>query len=347
MKGRTTMLDERGVVELLLLRGSEQEELFAQARAKRREYFGDEVVVRGVTEITNQCRVNCEFCPMRRDNTRDNSDFRFDADGLVDVAASVRASGIDVVFFQGGEIPQTTRIVGEALPRIRELYDGDVEILLNLGNKRRSEYEYLREQGATSYILKYETSDPHLTQRMRHESLESRLKCLQDLLDLGYRVGSGSIIGLPGQDVAGVARDLLFARDLGVHMASVAPFIPAPDTPLANHPGGDVELTLNAIAVSRLLQPSWLIPAVSALSKRAGEGQYRGLMAGANVITVNFTPNEQRDRYLIYGRDRFVVKRDYATGLIERTGLRPRGSVFLEPVVDGVAPQLQPVAADV
>ncbi|MEU3493186.1 radical SAM protein [Kitasatospora cineracea] len=325
------MLDERDVAELLLLRGAEREELFRQARAARSAVFGDEVVVRGVTEITNQCRVNCVFCPMRRDNTRKNSDFRTESSQLVDVAASVKASGINVMFFQGGEIPQTTRVVGEALPGILDLYDGEVEILLNLGNKRRSEYEYLREQGATSYILKFETSDPRLAEEVRQESLDSRLKCLQDLLDLGYRVGTGSIIGLPGQQVADVARDLVFARDLGVHMCSVAPFIPAPDTPLADHPAGDVELALNAIAVSRLLAPDWLVPAVSALSKIAGEGQYRGLMAGANVITVNFTPDEQRDRYLIYGRDRFVVKRDYASGVIARTGLRPRGSVFLEP----------------
>ncbi|WP_158634099.1 radical SAM protein [Amycolatopsis sp. WAC 04169] len=323
------MLDVQDVSELLALRGPEQEELFARARLKRTEIFGGEVVVRGVAEITNQCRVNCEFCPMRRDNTRANSGFRLGSDDLVDVAAAIKASGIDVVFFQGGEVPQTTRVVGEAIPRIRKMYGDNVEVLLNLGNKRRDEYEYLREQGATSYILKYETSDSQLNKSMRHETLESRLECLHDLLDLGYRVGTGSIVGLPGQDVRSVARDIIFARDLGVHMCSVAPFVPAPETPLAGHPGGDVELTLNAIAASRLVQPSWLIPAVSALSKRVGEGQHRGLMAGANVITINFTPEEQRDRYLIYGRERFVVKRDYATRLITQTGLTPRGSVFL------------------
>lgn len=235
-----------------------------------------------------------------------------------------------MVFFQGGEIPQTTRIVGEALPGIRKLYDDKVEILLNLGNKRRSEYAYLREQGATSYILKYETSDRTLNEQMRHETLESRMECLRDLLDLGYRVGTGSIVGLPGQDAGSVARDILFTRELGVHMWSVAPFRPAPDTPLAHHPAGDVELTLNAIAVSRLIAPGCLIPAVSALSKSDNDGQYRGLMAGANVITINFTPSVHRDRYLIYGKDRFVVRHDYATKLIAETGLKPRGSTFLQ-----------------
>lgn len=323
------MFDEQDIVEMLQVRGGEQEELFARAREQRRAVFGDEVVVRGVTEITNQCRVNCVFCPMRRDNTRVNSGYRLAAHDLVEAARTVKAHGIDVVFFQGGEIPQTTRAVGEAIPRIRELYDGQVEILLNLGNKSREEYAYLREQGATSYILKFETGDPRLNEAMRFETLESRLVCLRDLLDLGYRVGTGAIVGLPGQDDASLARDILLARELDVHMCSVSPFIPAPDTPLAGHPSGEVETTLNAIAVSRLLQPGWLIPSVSALAKSQQGGQHRGFAAGANVLTVNFTADAQRDRYLIYGRERFVVRRDYADRLIAETGLTPRGSLFL------------------
>jgi biotin synthase len=165
----------------------------------------------------------------------------------------------------------------------------------------------------------------------RFETLEARLACLRDLLDLGYRVGTGAIVGLPKQDVASLARDILMARDLGVHMCSVSPFVPAPNTPLANHPPGDVETTVNAIAVSRLVEPTWLIPSVSALAKSQQGGQHRGFGAGANVLTVNFTADALRDRYLIYGRERFVVRRDYATQLIAETGLTPRGSTFLDP----------------
>jgi biotin synthase len=330
------MLEERDIIQMLQLRGRDQEQLFAGARERRDRVFGDEVVVRGVTEITNLCRVNCHFCPMRRQNTRSNNGFRLTTDDLVEAARTVRDSGINVVFFQGGEIPQTTRMVGEALPRISELFDDDVEILLNLGNKSRDEFAYLREQGATSYILKHETSDPWLNEHMREETLESRLRCLRDLLDLGYRVGTGAIVGLPTQSVASIARDILLARELGVHMCSFSPFIPAPDTPLANHPPGDVELTLNAIAVTRLMQPEWLIPSVSALTKSQTGGQHRGFAAGANVMTVNFTPDVHRDRYLIYGKDRFVVRRDYASNLLRESGLRPRGSIFTGEVGKGV-----------
>ena len=322
------MLDERDIVQLLQVRGREQGELFAQARWERRKVFGTQVIVRGVTEIGNSCRVNCMFCPMRRDNTRENEVFLADGSTLIEAAEEIRFNDINVVFFQAGEIPQTTRLVGEVIPRIRDLFDNDVEILLNLGNKKTSEYEYLREQGATSYILKHETSDPELNARMRHETLEARLKCMTDLLRLGFKVGSGGIIGLPGQTLESIAGDIILARDMGVHMCSFSPLVPAPDTPLADAPPGDVDTTLNAVAISRIVNPTWLIPSVSALGKNRADGQRSGYLAGANVMTINFTPRPDTKRYLIYGKERFVVRRDYALDLLRSLGLAPGRSVF-------------------
>ncbi|SRR6266545_1749887 len=224
------MLDERDVLDLLNLRGDEREELFAQARERRRSVYGDRVVVRGVCEVTNICRVNCEFCPMRRDNTRANDTYQQSPDDLVRTAAAIRAHDVNVICFQGGEIPQTTTTVVAALPAVRALYDGNVEVLLNLGNKTHAEYAALRQAGATSYIIKHETSDPDLNRRMRHQSLDARLACIHDLIDLGYRVGTGTIVGLPGQTLDSIARDIILARDLGVHLCSASVFIPAPDT---------------------------------------------------------------------------------------------------------------------
>jgi len=326
-------LDESNIVELLSATGPLQELLFAAARAARKQAYGDRVVLRGVTEITNVCRVNCDYCPMRRDNTRNNHTFLLDPSAIFQVAEAIAENGINIVFFQGGEIPQTTRLVGSLIPRIRRLFDDRVEILLNLGLKRRDEYAYLRDQGATSYILKHETSDPKLNERLRHESYKRRIQGLQDLLDLGFRVGTGMITGLPGQSPQSLARDILLARDLGVHMCSASPFVPAPNTPLEQEPAGAVDTALNALAIMRLVSPSWLIPAVSALEKNQEGGQLAGFHAGANVMTVNFTPETQRGRYLIYGKDRFVVRSEHARQTIRAAGLRPARSVFAQPPV--------------
>src|ERR1700751_927778 len=162
----------------LRARGEQQAQLFAAARAARESVFGRRVVVRGLIEVTNLCRVNCEFCPMRRDNTKQNTIFQLKEEQLLETAAQIRDAGINIVFLQAGEVPRTTQLVGNSLPKIRKMFSGPVEFLLCLGNKTEEEYAFLKDQGATSYILKHETSDPELNLRMRHASFDERLACL-------------------------------------------------------------------------------------------------------------------------------------------------------------------------
>jgi biotin synthase len=306
-----------------------QQELFAAARHARRMAFGDRVIVRGLMEVTNLCRVNCEFCPMRRANVRRNTIFELSDDQILETAAQIKESGINIVFLQAGEVSKTTQIVGNALPKIRALFNNAVELLLCLGSKSEEEYVFLKNQGATSYILKHETSDPLLNERMRHSSFANRVEGLRTLIRTGYKVGTGAIVGLPGQTIESLADDLLLARDVGAHMVSASPFIPAPDTPLAHIPPGDVSVTLNFIALARLMNPRWLIPSVSALESRKIGGQSAGLSAGANVLTVNFTPAQEREKYLIYGRDRYIVRNDHVTEIIARSGMERATSAFI------------------
>ena len=324
-----TMLTRSETRAALLASGERQAELFAEARRLRAQWFGQTVVVRGVVELTNVCRVNCEYCPMRRDNAAHND--RFFA-GCGEIMGSVRAiyeNGIDVVLLQGGETPTLLPTLRDAIPAIRDLYDGRVEVLLNLGSMTRGQYLELRELGATGYIIKHETSDPDLHQRIRHEDIAVRLRCLSELLDMGHRVGTGLISGLPGQSLDSIVRDIELAGEYGVQMCSVSPFIPAAHTPLANAPAGSLELALNIIACLRIRYPRMLIPSVSALERTNAGGQSRGLVAGANVVTVNFTGEPQRNRYHIYGDERFVVGLRHMRDLVSHAGMTTRGSVFL------------------
>ena len=320
--------DRDAIVRWLQVSGAEQDLLFAAARSAREQVYGRRVIVRGLVEVTNLCRVNCEFCPMRRDNTKQNTIFQLTPDQILEVVSEIKAAGINIVFFQAGEVGKTTRLVGDLIPEIQTRFESPVELLLCLGNKTDAEYEFLKKQGATSYILKHETSDPDLNERMRHSSFEERMRCLRTLVRLGFKVGTGAIVGLPGQSVESLADDLELARDIGAHMVSASPFIPAPDTPLAGYPAGDVELTLNFIAIARLMNPSWLIPSVSALERRQGRGQLNGLAAGANVLAVNFTPQLEQEKYLIYGKDRYVVRNDHVTQIVRQAGLERAHSVF-------------------
>jgi biotin synthase len=313
----------------LQAKDDQQQRLFTAAQHARRTVFGDRVIVRGLMEVTNLCRVNCEFCPMRRDNTRRNTIFELSEEQILQTAAQIKESGINIVFLQAGEVKKTTQIVGDVLPKIRAMFDGVVELLLCLGNKSEEEYTFLKNQGATSYILKHETSDPELNEKMRHSSFANRIEGLRTLLRTGYKVGTGAIVGLPGQTIESLADDLLLARDIGAHMVSASPFIPAPDTPLADYPPGDLNVTLNFIALARLINPQWLIPSVSALESRRSGGQSAGLAAGANVLTVNFTPSNERENYLIYGKDRYIVRNDHVNEIVAKSGMERSASVFV------------------
>src|SRR3954471_7475633 len=117
---------------MLRSRGPAQAELFRASRAARDEYWGRVAVLRGVIELTNVCRVNCDYCPMRRDNITQNDRYFVSADDLVERARAVRDAGIDIVLLQGGETPALLPLLEESVPRIRDLYDGRVEVLLNV-----------------------------------------------------------------------------------------------------------------------------------------------------------------------------------------------------------------------
>ena len=323
------MITKSQIIQILQASGSSQDALFREARRLRHHAWGDTVILRGVIEITNICRIDCEYCPMRRSNQSSIRPFLANPEHIIAAAKEIKNHGIDVVFIQGGEMPKTTGIVQAALPHVKSIFNGNVEILLGLGNKTQNEYKKLWNAGARSYILKHETSDPLLHQRLRHESLNKRLQHISSLLAIGYRLGTGSIVGLPGQSVESLANDIILASDLGVHMASVSPFIPADATPLSNTQPANIDLTLNAIAAMRLINPHWLIPSVSALNKLQPDGQLLGIMAGANVLTANFTPASMQDSYLIYGKSRYVARLHALEDLLRQAQLRPRGSCWL------------------
>ena len=65
-------------------------------------------------------------------------------------------------------------------------------------------------------------------------SFENRLRCLKDLKELGFETGTGCLVGLPNQTISSLADDILFFKELNADMVGIGPFIPHPNTPLAN-----------------------------------------------------------------------------------------------------------------
>jgi biotin synthase len=318
------------VLKMLTAEGADQQQLFAAARTARRASGMDGVRLRGVIEISNYCQKSCEYCAIRPQN-RSTRRYRMTADNIVDIAREVAAVGIGMVFLQSGQDPKSDAAVFDAIPRIRDM---GVGVLLNLGEKSEETYHRYAALGTGAYILKFETSDPALYARVCDGILADRLQCAAWIREAGMQLGTGNIVGLPGQTITHLVDDILLAQELRPDFVSASPFIPNEHTPLEGEPCGSLDLTLNTMAIYRLLLPHALIPAVSALERIRPEGQRAGLDAGANVLTVNFTPRGFREQYAIYSQNRFVVSLGHAertiasAGLTEHTARRARPSAY-------------------
>jgi biotin synthase len=316
-------MNESGMptAELLHLRGEAQREFHHRAAAATRSRFGQNVFVRAVVEISNYCRENCAYCGMRRSN-RNLSRFRAKHEQLADLLIHHRPASITDINIQAGEDPVAVREV--ALPLIQTLKrETNLGISVCLGILSPALYSELMKAGASLYIMKFEMANPTRYHEMESPgTYETRLKNIRHLAENGWQVSSGFIAGLPGETDADLLANLKLANDLPLSGCSVSPFIPGDETPLSAAATGDIDLALNCMAAMRLMRPDWVIPSVSALNlAEPGSGYRRGLRTGANLVTINLTPSEFRDDYLLYKRDRFIMTEERILTAISAEGL--------------------------
>lgn len=317
----STQWSRRDLIALVQARGKLQQQLFEQARAVRQAHGMDQVVLRGVIEISNYCQKNCDYCAMRCSN-KVNNKYRLSPDVIMEIATEIKQAGISTVFLQSGQDPHCDSILMEVIPAIKQ--ELQLDVLLCLGEKPQRAYQTYRVLGADSYILKFETSSAALYRDIAHTSLERRLQCGRWIKEAGLKLGTGNIVGLPDQTIDTLVDDIRLAVDMQPDFVSSAPFIPNEGTPLERLSYGDLDLTLNIMAIWRILLKNCLMPTVSALEKIRPSGQLMGLNAGANVITINFTPTASREKYSIYSKDRFIVSLEHAMDIISRAGLQPQ-----------------------
>jgi len=232
---------------------------------------------------------------------------------LGEIACRAYDDGIRTVMIQGGDhLDYDMEGLAEAVKRIRNLPGATV--LLCIGDHSLSVYARLFDAGAEQAIVKFETSNDSVYRTMRpHSSLSQRLELIESLHRMGYRMSSGFILGLPDTDSNDTERDLNTVRNLPLFAASVSPFIPNDMSPVACEVSPSLDRTLECISRLRLGGPGLWIPSVSALNliacdeTRVGGGQISGLNAGANVLTVNYTPTNAQADFLIYSSRRSII----------------------------------------
>ena len=273
--------------------------LYEAANQVRRQFVGDGVYLRGLIEFSSYCKNDCMYCGLRRSNTQARR-YRLSAEQIIHTAHQAVQLGYKTVVLQSGE--DLAFDTDNMCQIIREIKKLDVAITLSIGEKTREEYAAYKQAGADRYLLRIETTDKNLYEKLDpHMSFENRVRCLYDLKELGYEVGSGSLVGLPGQTLGSLAEDLLFFKQLPVDMAGIGPFIPHPHTPLKNETTeGHFELSLKMMALMRLLLPDINIPATTAMETLHPQGRLLALQCGANVVMPNVTDITYRKHYELY-----------------------------------------------
>ena len=294
-KAKETHELSRDEIIALLKDDAINEELFKAADEVRKKYLGDEVHLRGLIEFTNICKRNCMYCGLRRDNKNLNR-YRLSHEEIIDFAKKAVGYGYKTLVLQGGEDDYYT--VERLVPIVKDLKALGVALTLSIGERPFEEYEALKKAGADRFLLRIETTDRELYEELDPGmSHENRIQCLKNLRKLGYEVGSGCLVGLPGQKIESLADDILFFKELDVDMNGIGP---NEDTPLKDAEGGQFELALKVMAIVRLLLPDINIPATTAMETLNKQGRVIALQCGANVVMPNVTEGEYRKLYALY-----------------------------------------------
>lgn len=277
---------------------SKNDWLFSLADKVRRENVGDEVHLRGLIEFSNICKRRCKYCGLRCENKKIER-YRISKEDIVAYAKHAVDSGYKTIVLQSGEDDYfTADLMCEIIQEIKKL---GTALTLSIGERSFDEYKAFREAGADRYLIRIETTDRKLYEKMHpNMDFDNRVRCLEDLKTLGYEVGTGCLVGLPEQTVDSLADDILFFKSINADMIGIGPFLPHPETPLKDCRHGDFKLALKVMALTRVLLPDINIPATTAMETLNPNGRIIALQSGANVVMPNVTSTEYRAKYEIY-----------------------------------------------
>ncbi|MFH0780446.1 MAG: [FeFe] hydrogenase H-cluster radical SAM maturase HydE [Pseudomonadota bacterium] len=275
------------------------EELIRMANGVCLQMHGRAVLLRGLIEFTNVCNNDCLYCGIRHGNRTANR-YRMEEKAILAVVQEGYNRGIRSFVLQGGEDPDyTTERICRLVRRIKD-QGGDAAVTLSCGIRSSEEYCAMVAAGADRYLLRFETADAKLHFSLRKITLEDRLTALGGIRAAGFQVGSGYMLGLPGERAEIQLANILLCQRLQLDMVGIGPFIPHPDTPLRQARQHPLENVIRGVALLRLALPPAHIPATTAAGTLIAGGREQMLNAGANVLMPNLTPMEYKRDYLLY-----------------------------------------------
>jgi biotin synthase len=299
------------IIRLLKSEGEYRTLLFKKSSEIKNKYIGNKVWFRGLIEFSNVCGKDCLYCGIRKGN-KNLKRYNLSDDEILEAARFAFVNRYGSIALQSGELESqlvTTRIEN-LLHKIKELSNGELGVTLSVGEQDPEVYLRWYEAGAHRYLLRVETTDQSLYNKIHpndsKHSFNRRLECLKSLQDIGYQTGTGVMIGLPFQTMDDLAGDLTFMKEFNIDMCGMGPYIEHADTPLIEHSEKLMplkerfDLTLKMIAIIRIMMKDINIVAATALQAIDPLGREKAVKIGANILMPNITPGKYRDSYKLY-----------------------------------------------
>ncbi len=282
---------------------NEENALFLSEKAVkiRKEIYGNDIYIRGLIEISNICKNDCHYCGIRGGN-RNCERFRLSKEQILSCCENGYSLGFRTFVLQGGEdMFFTDEVMCDIVSEIKKRYH-DCAVTLSLGERSYESYKRLYDAGADRYLLRHETADKIHYEKLHPKELsfENRMNCLYNLKKIGFQTGCGFMVGSPFQTSGHIAKDLKFIEKFKPEMCGIGPFIPHKDTVFHDKPAGSLELTCYLLSIVRIISPSILLPATTALGSIDPIGREKGILAGANVVMPNLSPLDTRKKYSLY-----------------------------------------------
>ena len=299
------------IVSILESEGEDRTLLFKKSAEIKNKYIGNKVWFRGLIEFSNICGKDCLYCGIRKGN-KNLTRYNLSDDEILAAARFAYVNRYGSIALQSGELESqfVADRIESLLHRIKDLSDGKLGVTLSVGEQETEVYKRWFEAGAHRYLLRIESTNQSLYNKIHPDDskhdFKRRLDCLKSLQDIGYQTGTGVMIGLPFQTMDDLAGDLLFMKKFNIDMCGMGPYIEHADTPLIEHSEKLMplkerfDLTLKMIALIRVMMKDINIVAATALQAIDPIGREKAVKIGANILMPNITPGKYRDSYKLY-----------------------------------------------
>lgn len=280
------------------------QELGPLADQVRDAHVGGEPRLQGRIDFSNYCGKECLFCSQAV-NSWGTKRYRMELPEIIACGVQAKSMGCESIILRAGLDPALdTGFVTKLTRWIKE--ETGLPLTLSLGDRSPAELFAWKRAGADRYLLPLVTTDRVLFRHIHPPNLKSlrgRIELLRRMRKMGYALGGGIRVGLPGQTWAALTQELLAIRGMGFDFIEVGPFhsrltagtgsdgrhalMAPPDLQVPND-----ELTASKVcALARLLCPQAKVLGPPRNPVYGGRKTVpTGVAYGVNAVIMNLTP---------------------------------------------------------